>query len=447
MANYASPPLAPTPKEGQHSHGVRGNWQTPPMRTLWRMAAAAALFSAASVLAALAVMLQAEPAVVSVAEVGYQDVARALSLLRAHDPRQARPGAVRSALLRERDLEVLLNHGARRWFKVASRVRLQRGLAIIQLSGQAPANPFGRWLNVELHIEETGGLPVVDNWQVGGLSLPAWLAKRLGLYLAERAGLGAELDLAAEVVRRVHFGPQQMLLSYAWQGNSAGRLLGGLLTADDLQRLRPYSDRLVELSARPHTGFDVPLAPMLGPMFELARERTAAGNDAAAENRAALLVLTLHANGRTAGSLAPAARTWPQPRPMQLLLAGRTDFALHFLISATLAAEGTSPMSKAIGLYKEVADSRGGSGFSFNDMAANRAGTRFGEMIVQAPQRLQERLARGVQDAEVLPGTLDLPEFLPEAEFVRRFGGVGGLGYNALLADIDRRIGALALLR
>ena len=32
----------------------------------------------------------------------------------------------------------------------------------------------------------------------------------------------------------------------------------------------------------------------------------------------------------------------------------------------------------AIGVYKEVRDSRGGSGFSFNDMAANRAGTRFG---------------------------------------------------------------------
>jgi hypothetical protein len=36
---------------------------------------------------------------------------------------------------------------------------------------------------------------------------------------------------------------------------------------------------------------------------------------------------------------------------------------------------------------------------------------------------------------------------MPEPEFVRRFGGVGAPAYNALLADIDRRIAALPLLR
>jgi hypothetical protein len=36
---------------------------------------------------------------------------------------------------------------------------------------------------------------------------------------------------------------------------------------------------------------------------------------------------------------------------------------------------------------------------------------------------------------------------MPEAEFRRRFGGVGAPAYEALLADIDRRIAVVPLLR
>jgi len=94
-----------------------------------------------------------------------------------------------------------------------------------------------------------------------------------------------------------------------------------------------------------------------------------------------------------------------------------------------------------------VADARGGSGFSFNDMAANIAGTRFGELAMRAPEQLQARLARGVTDDDLMPAWADLPEFLPEAEFVRRYGGIGAPRYEALMAEIDRRVGALSLFR
>ena len=415
--------------------------------TLWRGSALALLLVTASVATALMTMLQAEPTVVVSQDLNHEDVARALSLLRTHDPRQARAGVVSSAQVRERDVELLLNHAARRWFDAASRVRLSSQRATVQLSAHAPSNPFGRWLNLELELEETGGLPVIDGFRIGRLPLPPWLAERIGLYAADRFGLRQELQLAAEVVRRVRFSPQQLLVTYAWQGDSMNRLWGGLLTADELKRLRVYSDRLVDLSARRAPSLEMPMAQLLGPLFDLARQRSAAGNDAAAENRAALVVLTLYANGHAVASVAPAARYWPRPRPMRLMLAGRADFPLHFLVSATLASEGTTPLSQAIGIYKEVADSRGGSGFSFNDMAANRAGTRFGALTVQDPQRLQDLVARGVRDSELLPRTDDLPEFMAEPEFVRRYGGVGAPAYNALLAEIDRRIALLPLLR
>jgi hypothetical protein len=429
-----------------HTPARRRSWP----RTLLGLALAGLVLLAAVLVGALAAALQPQPRVVVVQEVSQQDVARALSLLRTHDPRRAVAGAVSTALVLPRDVEVLITHGARRWVRAASQVTLEKGAATLVVSTPAPANPFsglfGSWLNLELRVAETGGLPVIEHLRLGGLPVPAWLAERAAAHAAARFGLQGELALAASVVRRVRFKPEHLLVTYAWEQDSARRLLAGLVPPDELERLRAYADRLAQLTHRqPH--WQMPMVELLPPMFELARERSRAGGDAAAENRAALAVLTLFANNRHVGSVVPLARSWPRARPMQLTLAGRPDFPLHFLVSAALATESTGVLSQAIGLYKEVTDARSGSGFSFNDMAANRAGTRFGERLVREPEAMQQALVRGVAEGELVPAVADLPEFLPEAEFVKRFGGVGAPAYEAVMADIERRIAALPLLR
>lgn len=415
-------------------------------RTLVGLAVVLALLLAALLLAATAA-LQPEPSVNQSGNLGHADIARALTLLRQHDPRRAAPGRVRTLVLQDRDLEVLLGHGAQRWLRASSRVDVARGQATMHFSAHLPANPLGRWLNVELQLQETGGLPALASVHVGRLPLPPWLAQRLALALVARAGLQADLQLAREVVRQVKFMPEQLTVVYAWQGDSSARVLAAMVPPAEQERLRAYSERLAALSQAVTPAWEAPLVQLMGPLFELARNRTAAGGDAATENRAALAVLTLFVNGLRVDSVVPAAKTWARPRPVRLLLAGRDDFPQHFLVSATLAAEGTGPLSQAIGLYKEVTDSRGGSGFSFTDMAANRAGTRFGELAVQDPVQLQSAVARGVQDKDLMPDASDLPELMPEPEFNRRFGGVGAPDYNAMLAVIDRRVQALPALR
>ena len=80
-------------------------------------------------------------------------------------------------------------------------------------------------------------------------------------------------------------------------------------------------------------------------------------------------------------------------------------------------------------------------------MAANRAGTRLGELAVTQPLRLQAALVRGVQEADILPAWSDLPSFMQETEFKRRFGGVGEPPYRAMMAEIERRVDGLAALR
>ncbi len=439
-ANYARAALPGAP--------VRAlGWQTRCMKFAWRWMVLPVGGLAVAVAGLLAALVQREPAVTAQAAPSALDVARVVLLARVHDPRLSVPGVVRWAELTEGDVDLLLNHAARGRFDVVTRVAFERGAANVQASVHLPPNPFGRWLNLRARLVQTAALPTLASLQAGQLPVPAWFGQWLLWQVAQRNGVLHELQLASELLRRVDFQPQRVMLAYAWRSDTTERMLAGLIPADEQQRLRAYSDRLVTLAAAQPVGWTSSLAPFIGPLFALASERTRAGGDAAAENRAALVVLTLYANGRGIETLLPAARAWPRPRPLRLTLAGRDDFPLHWLISAALAAEGTGPLSKAIGVYKEVSDSRGGSGFSFNDMAANRAGTRVGELAVAQPQRLQGLLARGVQESDILPPWADLPEFMPEPEFLRRFGGVGAPAYQALLGEIDRRIDALPVWR
>src|SRR5437764_557643 len=166
--------------------------------------------------------------------------------------------------------------------------------------------------------------------------------------------------------------------------------------------------------------------------------------------RASIVTLAFSVNGTGLAASAPTAARWPSAALRTVTLAGRDDFPKHFLISAAIAAEAGSPLADAVGLYKEVDDSRGGSGFSFNDIAADRAGTRFGEIASGSPERarkLSQALASGVKEGDFMPDVAGLPEFLPEAEFKRRYGGIGGTGYNKMMVTIETRVASRPLLR
>ena len=61
--------------------------------------------------------------------------------------------------------------------------------------------------------------------------------------------------------------------------------------------------------------------------------------------------------------------------------------------------------------------------------------------------KLQRQVAAGIRDSDILPRVADLPEFMPETEFKKRFGGIGSSSYKRMMDDIERRIAALPLYR
>jgi hypothetical protein len=103
-----------------------------------------------------------------------------------------------------------------------------------------------------------------------------------------------------------------------------------------------------------------------------------------------------------------------------------------------------------VGLFKELTDANGGSGFSFADLAADRAGVRFAELATGGPQQagLLQRAARaGLAEGDLMIELQGLPEALTRDQFERDYGGTQGEPYLALAERIERRIDGLRLHR
>ncbi|MBX9791995.1 MAG: tryptophan-rich sensory protein [Pirellulales bacterium] len=188
--------------------------------------------------------------------------------------------------------------------------------------------------------------------------------------------------------------------------------------------------------------------------FRLAHERST-HDDAIRQNRAALIALGALMGDRRVGGLVGQVATEAQRKAAertagQVTLRGRPDWAWHFCLSAAITATSSEAASNQLGLMKERMDMRsGGSGFSFADLLADRAGTRLAVAATRdeaAARSIQERLARGFTLDDIFPAAADLPEGLSEADLKSRYGGIGGPGYKELLVEIERRLDGCAAL-
>ena len=129
-------------------------------------------------------------------------------------------------------------------------------------------------------------------------------------------------------------------------------------------------------------------------------------------------------------------------------LAGRGDLQQHFIYSIALQLLSNDQASDALGEFKEFLDTnQGGSGFSFADLMADRAGTRLAMMATYSEaqaQQLQRVLAKAT-DSELLPTIQGLAEGLDEQKFIKEYQGVRSNNYQQMLTHIDSRLKTLSL--
>ena len=388
--------------------------------------------------------IQRAPLVMASGGVSVDDVQRARSLMKRNDPRRDADGTPRVVTLTQQDLTLLTQYAASRWRRATTRVQLRDGSADLQLSLELPANPFGRWLNLDASVQDASGLPRVDRLRVGRLPVPSFAADPIARWLLARLGAGAVVRIADEMVHTTTFSRRSVAVAYTWQQGAAARVRDVLIAPEDLARLGAYTAELAALVDATPQGQPVSLTQLLAPLVGRAAARSVE-NDAVGEYRAVLATLALYVTGRSLGRYVRSARSWRKPAPRRVTLAGREDLAKHFLVSAVVAAQTGGALADAVGQTKEVDDSHGGSGFSFVDIAADRAGTRFGELVSSVAGPRQDRLGNRLQEQDFMPSIDGLPEFMTAAQFAERFGGIGEPRFAAMMRVIEARIAALPL--
>ncbi|MEM6798091.1 MAG: M12 family metallo-peptidase [Planctomycetota bacterium] len=121
---------------------------------------------------------------------------------------------------------------------------------------------------------------------------------------------------------------------------------------------------------------------------------------------------------------------------------GRPDLAKHFFVSALLASKSDAETADQLGIAKETLDAQRASGFSFVDLAANRAGIRFAEALGSGRLKLA-RFKEEFRLSLYVPDLDGLPEGLTSSEVIEKYGGVGDERFDKVLAEIDKRIDGL----
>lgn len=189
-------------------------------------------------------------------------------------------------------------------------------------------------------------------------------------------------------------------------------------------------------------------------MLEMAfafAEDNSHGADPVFTNKAAILALGVilgddkvaAVGGRELDSTAKDQRESLRRR---VTIHGRGDLPRHFSVSAALTVLTDKDRALAVGIAKEMADSLpGGSGFSFVDMAANKAGIRLATIATQDSQsarQLQLQILTSDTHSQFVPAVDGLPENLSLTDFQTQYGGLGSEKSRQLLREINQRIEA-----
>ena len=391
--------------------------------------------------------IESTPLVEPAKRMSHQDIARIKLLLRQHDPRHLKKQEVRTLLLTERDLNLLLEYAAPHALNANSQVDLQPNGMMVRLTVKLPDNMLGDYLNLTADITDADGSIHIERLTLGGLSLPVWLLEPLLLQIHQvMLARFDEYRDAVVAIRSYRFNDDHLIVVYQLDPNHIERLRQSgkvfLFPESETHRILAYHEELARISKQ-YASHRLSIDKVLTPLFQLAAARTSESWEPQAENRALILTLTMHALGMNISRFVDVPLE-PPVRLQQLTVLGRHDLVQHYLVSAALTVSAGSGLAGAMGVFKELDDSRGGSGFSFADLLADRAGIRLAEMATGTEQQaklLQQRMSSPLLlESDFMPDTEGLPEGIMELEFKFRYRDLDSKSYRIIEDEIEKRL-------
>ncbi len=417
----------------------------------------AAILLASALLFALA--FDRTPMIEQVAPPNADDVLRAKNIYRRVILFTAPTSPSGSFELTEQELNSLFIVGSHARPNVLARAMATEDALTIQGSVRVPFVPGLKWMNISATLDETDHGLEVSGLRLGSIPIPAPLALWAGRKLMDRFlqdNLGTQLFDSIGTVRigggavKIETG-----LASSERNKIAKRAKIAARGFNDLSTTEAVHDYIIALDDAVKSGRLQPaesIAPFLAHTVRNVADKIAAGSTRN-EAQAALLALAVYCgNQRFEDFVGDALPPDLQDKPNGCVgarLNERIDLRLHLVVSAGLQTLSNSGAAFAVGEIKELLDSnKGGSGFSFDDLAADRAGIRFATRLLEAtPEELSALASMAEDESDFFPSIEALPTGMAREDFERIYKDVESAAYEQLVAEIDRRLDGVRFFR
>ncbi len=406
-------------------------------------------------LAFLALAFEPEPVLPPTAALTPAQAAQSKALVRR--AREAASGeGPRTLVASRQELDGLIATGARVAPSLRGRTEVGPDGLKVALAAQPPVLDALGWVNLRAEVAPSQDGLDVRAIRLGRMNLPPALTLqvlRRGADMVSDVPMGT---LLVDSVRSVETSGGQVRLAIAPQPEGEGslfaRVMSGVRQATGVAEssaVQAHYDAMSQAAAAGRLNGAGPATPWF--RFAVARVAEAGHADDAAmreDMRAAILALAAHCgDAKAIRQMTGDFETAETSKCQRTTLAGRRDLRKHFLLSAAFQVAGGSALSFGFGEVKELVDAgSGGSGYSFDDVAADRAGIAWAEALTAAERSEAPALAEmSEREAAIMPSIEGLPSFMSVAEFESRYGNTDSPRYTAQIEEIDGRIAALPL--
>lgn len=374
-----------------------------------------------------------------------QDIIRAKHIL--NEASETTDASLQTIKLTEKDLNIAANYLLNRHIKSDTALSLRKNAMNVRITLPLANKQLKNYLNISFNLLIINDKPEIENFYIGPLLIANEYSGQLILKIIQNTPLKRYDILVRQHIKSIKITPSKLAITYFPSPKALAKTQDLLSNGINSNALVVYQNKLNQVIRNHDRGWLLSLADLLQPLFLLAYQRSTLEN-AIEENRTAIFIVNSYINKKTMHQFFPKNVKLPATQQLTVYIYKRADLSKHFIGSAALTASGSSYLADQAGIKKELMDAKKGSGFSFIDLTADRAGTYFGNMATSSPEN-----ARAIQKAMIkipdytsfMPNALDLPEKLSDKAFSDKYGSVDSPAYQNMLTIIDQRIAVLPI--
>ncbi len=277
-------------------------------------------------------------------------------------------------------------------------VQLAEGRQAVQASLRYPADRVpSTYVNLALsgycEVDNESLELTLHSLQIGSVKIPRRMIQWTGRFLAQWVSQESEsVELLAGIVHAAadQYSVEVVLANDGIRSRRLAKVLRRFGDHPDVsQAVSEHLTEFAQIASRAKRK-DLLFDQVVRSAFQRAAQRSRGGNPVE-ENRAAILALGIalghiQLESYIGDCCGDQVRSLVARLPSHSRLRGRPDWARHFWVSAAVMLLASDRVSDAAGLLKEELDAGvGGSGFSFGDLMADRAGTEFARAATRGP--------------------------------------------------------------